>query len=323
MIGIVAGLLVAGIGVGIAFGFGMLRTGADTADIGPEAAKAKVETALRDVLGVPEDVELSVADAVVERGLYRVNVTVQGQEYPMYISLDGAKLFPQGLDTEPVKTAGPEETKSMSEAPKSERPDVRLFVMSYCPYGTQMEKGILPVLETLGDSIDFTLEFVDYAMHGKKEIDENLRQYCIRTEEPSKLPAYLACFLRKGEGTESACLRAAGVDTAKNETCMKSTDETLGISKDFADESTYQGSFPTFSVDKTDNETYGVQGSPTLVINGTAVPSGRDAASILTTVCSAFETVPAGCEAVLSSDTPSPGFGDGATAAASDASCGS
>jgi len=49
--------------------------------------------------------------------------------------------------------------------------------MSYCPYGTQIEKGILPVINALGNKIKFSLKFVDYAMHGKKEIDENSRQY--------------------------------------------------------------------------------------------------------------------------------------------------
>ncbi|NTW29741.1 MAG: hypothetical protein HGA33_00500, partial [Candidatus Moranbacteria bacterium] len=202
----------------------------------------------------------------------------------------------------------------------------KLFVMSYCPYGTQIEKGILPVLETLGDKIDFTLEFVSYAMHDKKEIDENLRQYCIRTEEPLKLSAYLGCFLKKGQGTETACMKTVGVNVAKNAECMKTADATFDVTKNYNDKGTYSGSFPPFNVDKADNEAYGVQGSPALVINGvTADSSQRDPASLLKTVCSGFESAPEACSAMLSTDVPVAGFGEGtaSTTAASDAACGS
>ena len=73
---------------------------------------------------------------------------------------------------------------------KRETPEVDLFVMAYCPYGTQTEKAFLPVLELLGDKIDFNLRFVYYAMHGKKELDEQLRQYCIQKEQKSKKRTY-------------------------------------------------------------------------------------------------------------------------------------
>ncbi len=45
--------------------------------------------------------------------------------------------------------------------------------MSYCPYGTQAEKGILPVVALLGDKIDFKLRTVHYVLHGDKEDLEN------------------------------------------------------------------------------------------------------------------------------------------------------
>jgi hypothetical protein len=69
--------------------------------------------------------------------------------------------------------------------------------MSYCPFGTQAEKGILPVVNLLKDKIDFKVKFVNYAMHGKKEIDENNLQYCIQKEEPNKYNSYLTCFLKE------------------------------------------------------------------------------------------------------------------------------
>jgi hypothetical protein len=46
-----------------------------------------------------------------------------------------------------------------------------------------------------------------------------------------------------------------------------------------------------------------------LVINGETISSARDSASLLKTICSAFTTQPAECQAQLSSATPAAGFG--------------
>jgi hypothetical protein len=78
-------------------------------------------------------------------------------------------------------------------------------------------------------------------------------------------------------------------------------------------------------VDKEDVEKYGVQGSPTLVINGETVQAGRDSASILAAICSAFNEPPAACKTELSSTPPAPGFGTGKDStggASANAGCG-
>ncbi|HWQ60023.1 MAG TPA: hypothetical protein VN420_02640 [Candidatus Fimivivens sp.] len=298
-------------------------------DIGPVAARADMQSFVRDGLGVPANIEVTVSEPIRQSGLYKATVTIQKKDYPMYLSLDGATFFPNAIDSEAVVKA--KAAAAPKEVPKSSKPDVRLFVMSYCPYGTQIEKGILPVLAALGDKIDFKLEFVDYAMHNnkatndRKELDENLREYCIRTQEPSKLTAYLSCFLKKGQGTESACLRTAGVNASQNAACMKAADTEFDVTKNFNDQSTYQGNYPPFNVDKADNEKYSVQGSPSLVINGVTSDSQRDPASLLKAICAAFDTAPSECDQSLSSTAPSAGFGDGTASsgsASSGAACG-
>lgn len=35
--------------------------------------------------------------------------------------------------------------------------------MSHFPYGTQIEKGMIPVMETLGNKADIGIKFVNYA----------------------------------------------------------------------------------------------------------------------------------------------------------------
>jgi len=302
-------------------------------DIGIEGAKKTVTDFVNNNLLQP-GTTATVKSAAKAGDLYSVVITVGSQDITTYITKDGKKFFPEAMDTTPAPSAADQSKQQAAapqqEIPKTAVPDVKLFVMSYCPFGTQMEKGILPVLNTLGNKIKYTLEFVSYSMHNnkatndRKELDENLRQYCIQKNQPTKLNAYLTCFLKKGQGTETSCMTVAGVNATQITTCMAQADTQFNVTKDFNDQSTYQGNFPIFEVNKDDNVKYGVQGSPTLVINGVADSSvARDSASLLKAICGAFNNPPKECSAQLSSTAPASGFGEGSAAAgAGSASCG-
>jgi homospermidine synthase len=99
--------------------------------------------------------------------------------------------------------------------------------MSYCPFGTQAEKGILPVINLLKDKIDFKVKFVNYSMHGKKEIEENTLQYCIQKVEPNKYNDYLTCFLKAGNSKD--CIKEAKLDMNKINTCIENTKKKFNI----------------------------------------------------------------------------------------------
>lgn len=298
-------------------------------DIGLEGAKTKVTEFVEKNLVQP-GTKIEVIDTLLENGLYKVSFKIGGQSVDTYITKDGSKFFPQAMDMAEVEKqaseSGKKEEAKNAAVPKTDTPEVDLFVMSYCPYGTQAEKGMLPVLAALGNKIKFTLKFVDYAMHDKKEIDENLRQYCIQKNQPAKLANYLTCFLKKGQGTESDCMTLAGINAAQATSCVASTDSQFKITESYNDKSKWSnGTYPPFDVDKTDVQKYGVQGSPTLVVNGQVASAGRDSASILKTICGSFNTPPAECQKELSSAAPAPGFGEGTAptaSGASDASCG-
>jgi hypothetical protein len=234
-------------------------------------------------------------------------------------------LFPTAieLDEEVQNTEGDDEVEPQ-EVPKSDKPDVELFVMSHCPYGTQMEKGIIPVVETLGDKIDFEIKFVNYAMHGGTEVYEQLRQYCIEEEQNDKYLEYLKCFLRDGD-TGETCLDEVNIDKEKLKACEARVDEEFKVTELLEDEASWAGGrFPQFNTHADLNAKYGVQGSPTLVINSEVVSTSRDSASLLGVVCNAFNEQPEECtNTELSSTNPDPGFGYEVTgnAAATDAGC--
>lgn len=263
--------------------------------------------------------------APFNQSLYKLKVDIgNGQTVDSFITTDGTQFFPQALSmTDATTTAS--STGATASAPvsevknKTDKPVVELFVMSYCPYGTQIEKGMLPVIETLGSKMDFQLKFVSYAMHEKKEIDENLVQYCVQKDSPAKLASYLKCFLT-AEGQGPACLTSNGLNVDK---CIKATDATYKVTANYNDKTTWKGNFPPFDVDKAANDKYSVGGSPTLIINGEEIQANRDPSSLLKTICSAFKTAPKECSTVLSTASPSSGFGFNTTATSNSAAgCG-
>lgn len=176
---------------------------------------------------------------------------------------------------------------------KQDVPTVDLFVMSYCPYGTQTQKAMLPVVDLLQDKIDFNLRFVHYIMHGEEEREENLRQYCIQENQEEKLVDYLYCFLEDGNSTR--CIQETNLDQSSLETCMENTDTGEGTA---------------FTLDAELSQQYGIGGSPGLVVNGITAPSvPRNPAGLLDVVCNAFTEKPDECNEQLSSTNQKTMFG--------------
>jgi hypothetical protein len=297
----------------------------DYKEIGIDEAKAKSEDFINNFL-MPSGSKATITETSEEYDLYKMKIDI-GSESPVesYVSKDGKLFFPQAINMEKTgqETANTDSAQNTpatpTDIPKNDKPVVELFVMSYCPYGTQIEKGMLPVIEALGNKIDFKLKFCDYAMHEKKELDENLVQYCIQKEQPEKLAEYLTCFLAESKGAE--CL-AKVANKNKIEKCVDSTDKEFKVSANYASKTDWRGTFPGFNVDKADNDKYSVGGSPTLIINGKEVQSGRDSASLLNTICAAFNNAPEECSQTLNSQSPTPGFGfDYSAASGAAASC--
>ena len=205
---------------------------------------------------------------------------------------------------------------------KSAKPEMEVFVMALCPFGLQMQKGVIPVAELFGDKADIEIKFVNYAMHGKEEIDYNTYQYCIQKDQPEKFWQYLRCFV--GNGNHDGCAVQIGLDTAALSACVAVADEEFEITKYYEDKSSWAGGrFPLYKVDDAENIAYGVQGSPTIVINGkVAQVYPRDPETVKTYLCCAFENPPAECSQTLSSENPSSGLGWSTTDSGTAASCG-
>lgn len=245
-----------------------------------------------------------------ENGLYKIKFKIGEQEFDSYISEDGKFLFPQGFDMEEKQENNQNQEQANQDIPKKERPDVKLFIMSYCPFGLQAEKMYLPVYDLLKDKADIGIYFVNYAMHDKKEIDENLRQYCIQEEQKEKYYSYLSCFVK--EDNFEKCLGEAKIDKTKLNSCVSKTDSEFKITQQYNDKDSWlSGKFPKFDVHADLNEKYEVKGSPTVVINDKVVSvNPRSPEKFKEAICNAFDKAPSECSEILSNEAASSSFGD-------------
>src|SRR4030042_6276821 len=215
------------------------------------------------------------------------------------------------------------QTPQQTEVPKADKPTVELYVFTYCPYGLQMEKAMIPAVELLGDKINFKIRQIG-AMHDAQgcsgsacfEKTEAQRQLCIEKNYPSKFLDYILSFAEDTSigncNGDATCLTSKlnalytklGIDASKINSCMASEGEKL------------------YNAEVDNSGSKGVSGSPTLIINGVNTQSSRSPEAIKGVICSAFNNVPTECTMTLSTDSASAGFGAGTSSSStSSASC--
>ncbi|MEM5868580.1 MAG: hypothetical protein QXL09_01360, partial [Candidatus Aenigmatarchaeota archaeon] len=140
-----------------------------------------------------------------ESGLYQftVKISVGGREdtYTYFVSKDGKYFIPQAISTEELLSVE-EENRTEEIVEKKEKPEANVFIMSHCPYGVQFLKAYVQVMEVFKDKASLNINFVNYIMHGKEELDDNLVIYCIQKEQRDKLTRFIRCFVESGNSTK-------------------------------------------------------------------------------------------------------------------------
>ena len=270
------------------------------------STKSKEVTAQNAVNGISANylasgVSARLAGVTEESGVYKVAIeysSSQGKQVSsVYLTRDGKLLFPTVYPmtaTTAAATVKKTVEESCSEQTKVETPVLEVFVASYCPYGTQVQDVLADVVSGVPDlAKNIRVRYMGgvtngtvWSMHGKTEAAENLRQICIREEQPDVYWKYVSCFLNSSSSAE--CVTTAGIDLTTLTSCT--ADPARGISyaeKDFASE-----------------DSYGVTGSPTLFLNGVKVSEfnfgGRNPEAIKTLICCGFSDQPGACATRLS-----------------------
>jgi len=184
-------------------------------------------------------------------------------------------------------------SKDFKCSPKVDRPVADLYIMSYCPYWLQAQKWYLEVMSKLSKVADINVKWVPYIMHGQKEADENVVQYCIQKEQKDKYLPYLQCFLKEDNKNE-ACRKEVKINETKLRACIKDTKTKFKVDEKMTDKSKQ---FPDFDIDRETATLAWVQWSPSFIVNGVLVDKiWRDAKSYAEAICSTFKTKPKACE---------------------------
>lgn len=260
---------------------------------------------------------ISLTGVTEESGVYRINTHYSypngEKDIDAFITRDGKYLFPEYYTITPASAAGSSAgtataaqrttAATCDTIQKSEVPVLEAYVVSYCPYGTQMQgvlAGVVSAAPELAKHI--TVRYIGsiedgslLSMHGDTEAKENLRQICIREEQPDRYWNYVSCFISSTDA--AACENSAEIDSARLTGCTG--DKERGLKYAAAD----------FS--RSDN--FFISGSPTLVLNNAVVSEfdfgGRNPESVKNLLCCGFTTKPGSCSLTLSSDQASSGSG--------------
>ncbi len=251
----------------------------------------------------------ALVDSVEEKnGLYSIKLTINGQKLDVYVTNDGKLLFPQAINLDEDLQA---KTQKPKEFPKTEKPDVKLFTMSFCPYGNQAEEGIYPIVDLLKENVEIEPHYVIYSnyngggpkycfdnenkycsMHGIQELNQNVRELCVYKYQKDiywefVLSVNEKCSASNVDSCWEDIAKINSIDVEKIKTCQK--EEAMDLLKKEAEL----------------NEKYDANGSPMLVINGVDYNGGRTPESYKQAICSAFIDKPEKCDEVLGENAAS------------------
>lgn len=267
-------------------------------EIGAEAAKSKVDNFIKESGG-----QATVKDAVEEDGLYKITVDAQGQELIAYVTLDGTKFFPQFVDMDETLKKIKDEKEKQAEAeknmPKTDKPVVDLYVMSFCPYGNKAEDTLKPAYDLLKNKVDFNFYYIVTAngdnissLHGQPEVDQNVREACVLKNNGKNAWMNFVAYVNANCGLDGKCweagAKAAGLSASAINSCAAS--QGTALMKANAEASAAAGA----------------SGSPTMFINGVSskvVYQYGNSEAYKQAICGAFNTAPSECSKTLSSST--------------------
>ena len=156
---------------------------------------------------------------------------------------------------------------------------VDFYVMSQCPFGTQVEDAFAPVLKKMGDAVDFNLNFIAndlgdgsfQSLHGQNEVEGNIYQLCVQEHYPDKLIDFVTCMnkdARSIPGNWESCAEENGIDKDKIKACFDGEEGKQLLAESIKASDAVQA-----------------RGSPTMYFNDKLYNGGRDALSFQREIC--------------------------------------
>jgi len=334
----IVGILLIGLAIGAVVTFALSNLGG-TATITGDVAATKALGFINDNLLSAQNLTAELEDVNETNDMYLVNFQIiQGnqslQPGSIYVTKDGKSMIIGQIIDLNAPLPGAEDTAAGNDteaekpaqttANKTDKPEIQMFVMSYCPFGKQAEDGLFPVVELLGDKIKLVPHFVVYekycggqdcteesynnyclgngsycSMHGLSEIKEDLRQMIVYKYYPDKFWAYVNSInanttSKTVEEKWEAIAKEVGLDASEIKSKMDSEGTTL------------------LAAEAALNKELKVSGSPTIFINGVKYSGGRAPEDFKKAICGAFSTAPEECSQALGNATAATSGGCGA-----------
>ncbi|MDD2655404.1 MAG: hypothetical protein PHQ80_01920 [Candidatus ainarchaeum sp.] len=293
-----------------------------------DAAKAESIAALLEdniFLSTGQQMDVTYVRYVDQGNYAELYYNIDGQEMPIYISRDYKYIYPSGaLEISAVEEqmrtlraqAEAEAASQAAGVPKSDSPQVLMFVMSYCPYGNQAEGGLVPVVEQLADAAEFEPVYIVYvnasrngyecttnngveycSMHGNAELWQDVRE---------KIIFNLYGERKWAEYVGSVNSRCSLTDI---DTCWLTVANETGVDAAAVTAEFEANKFEILDGEIEKTTQYGVRSSPTIMINEYTYSGSRTPAAYQATVCEAFNNAPGACGTELS-DTGAAAAGD-------------
>ncbi len=181
-------------------------------------------------------------------------------------------------------------------AVKSDKPQVLLFVMAFCPYGNIAENAFYDVVALLSDKMAFEPVYIisgsngNYqSLHGPTELNQDVREKIVYNTYGAKKWMAFTFDVNANCTVQNA------------DTCWKPAAERHGINTTMVEDK-FATDFNTIVEAEIAKSTqYNVQGSPTIIMNGKEYSSGtRSSEAFKQFVCSGFNTAPGECSTTLS-----------------------
>ncbi|MDP2820722.1 MAG: hypothetical protein Q8O39_00765 [bacterium] len=234
-----------------------------------------------------------------ENGIYKIELKVDEDQFPAFATKDGKYLFSQVFDMMP----------KIVTIPKKEKPNLKLFVMAFCPYGTQAEETLYSLVNLLKGKIDFEVAYIISenkgkfsSLHGDDELNQNVRELCVTKYFPEKSWDFIhktnnSCALENINACWKDSANELGIDSNKIENCLKDESQEILNNQLVLNKQ----EFTVQDVSKHNSqEKISVYSSPTLVINDIIYDGSRNLEGYQSAICSVFSEQPKECEEKLS-----------------------
>jgi len=289
----------------ILLGVGVLHIGAVTwpgvgRGVSPDIVKGRVLKTARAF--IPPQFQISITNVTDIGSLYLLSVEASSglrkERVVWYATKDGALFFPGAINLSnpnPSQQNNQNNQEQGFKPEKTEKPNVKLFVMSFCPFGNQAENNLAPVYKLLKDKVEWEPHYIvsktsdgNYrSLHGNQELNQDVRELCVLEHEG--IDKWWDFVLKINE----KC------NYRNADTCWEPIAQELGLNTTMIKQCQEQEASQLLDREIEVTSKYRVSASPTLLVNDKPYSGSRTPEAYKSAICKGFTTQPGECSEKL------------------------